>query len=117
MDQYNLRAFNKVFQRNVCQPQNHHFYSDFCLCRLERQIPATGNVSVRSNATHVSKNVIGTFTAEYDPNISDNNVHMTVNLRTTSLALRNSTLICYDNDGEDHGLEIFVCLSSTFQIY
>jgi len=74
-------------------------------------------VSVRSNATLVSENVVGTFTAEYDPNISDNNVHMTVNLRTTSLALRDSTLICYDNVGEDRGLEIFVYLSSTIQFY
>jgi len=117
VDQHDLRVFNKIFQRNVCEPQDHHFYPDRCLCRLEIQMPATGNVSVRSNATLISRNVMGTFTAEYDPNISDNNVYMTVHLQTTSPALRNSTLICYDNAGEDRGLEIFVCIPSTFQIY
>ena len=117
MDWRGLCAFDKTFQRNVCIPQNHYFYSDWCLCRLEIQTPATGNVSIRSNATLVSRNVIGTFTAEYDPNITTNNVHITVNLQTTSRALQNSTLVCYDSVGEVRGLAIFVCLSLNVQIY
>ncbi|KAF5351895.1 hypothetical protein D9756_007550 [Leucocoprinus leucothites] len=78
---------------------------------LQVLIPAIGNVSIRSNATlenTLPSNVIGTFTAEYDSDITDNNVHMSVTLQTTSKALRDSTLICYDDIGADRGLMIFI---------
>ncbi|KAJ3568857.1 hypothetical protein NP233_g5439 [Leucocoprinus birnbaumii] len=78
---------------------------------LQRQIPATGNVSIRSNATidnTFPTNVLGSFTAEYDSTITDNNVHMSITLQTTSKALQDRTLVCYDDIGEDRGLAIFI---------
>jgi hypothetical protein len=76
-----------------------------------------GVISIRSNASlqnTLSNNVIGTFTAEYDTNITDNNVHFTVTMQTTSQALQESTLVCFDDTGSDKGLSVFVRPRSVF---
>jgi hypothetical protein len=78
------------------------------------QLPVTGDISIRSNATlddtPITK-LSGNLYVEYDPNLNSDSAQIFVSLHTSTLALRESTLVCFSDDGPNRGVSIFVRLS------
>lgn len=84
------------------------------LSSLDMQLPLTGDISIRSNATldeTPATKLSGNLLVEYDPNLNSDSAFISVSLHTSTLALREATRVCYSYDGPDRGISIFVRLS------
>ncbi|KAF9454026.1 hypothetical protein P691DRAFT_657243 [Macrolepiota fuliginosa MF-IS2] len=77
---------------------------------LQLELPAMGDISIRSNATldsTQSSNVTGNLTVDYDANLKSNNAQISVTMWTSTHTLQKTTLVCSADVGPNRGLSIF----------